>query len=844
MAVLSIPLYFSVLTNTGFEADKAALLRLLAAVAAAGWLIGFVYRQRPKANVVKSNILLILGIAVFLVYCLATVLSIDPRLGLFGSQLRQEGLVTQAAYLIFFVSAATRLNSWQRIDRLITVMLFGSLPILAYAMAQQFGFDPIPTSGDFATLQWPVRSTFGQHIFLGSYLVLILPFTAGRLLHTWQHRSDLEAQGGNMDDALGIGIVTFALVAFFVCLNVGYHHPILFALFPAILAGFPLLALVLRNLPDSSSMRNIRLAGYAGLLVLQIETLGFTGARGPWVGAFASLPVFGILLAWRLQRPRIWKSVLAASIVAGIFVTVLNIPGGPLQPLRTVHGLTRVADITESGGTEVGSVKGRLLIWQGISNLITTHPSIGNTWGGPGRDVVGYGPESMGLAFEKVFPVKLRRATFETWWWDRAHNIFLDHLIDAGLLGLLAFLAVVVAFFWKVIRILPRASGDGAHVVIAMASAIAGYLVAGLFGLDMPATFLLFWLIVGIAAGLHSVADEAKEERAAVQSLTRLTVGYWVGLTLVAAILAALFPGAALDHPVALAVLWVVASVGGLVVIWWHRWPATGKPQVSGSRRSTSTPRPPWWRPTAIPVLVISLLASIVVLDQMRFETAAFGERDGTTAFSLGQDPTAIGSLQQAALTNPYEPLYRSELGSVFSTLAGKVSNSSAAPQLSISGNVAETIDPTVALTLSRSQLYALSANAFQSASSLAPLQPDYFASLGNTYRLWRRTPDAVAVYRQAERLGVNNPQFIDGEALAFIDGGNPQAGLQRALVASHIDSSYWFSHYALARAYHGLGQHIDAKREAATALFWVPVASPQPASTYITELHRLQRRG
>jgi hypothetical protein len=132
-----------------------------------------------------------LTLAVLAAYVVSTLSSIDPRLSLWGSQTRQQGLWTDASYLVIAVCAATRLGSLQRVSRLVTALLLGSAPVVAYGLLQAFGIDPVPSTGDPNTLYWPVRSSLGQHIFLGSYLIMVIPFTAVRLVESLRAMPDL-----------------------------------------------------------------------------------------------------------------------------------------------------------------------------------------------------------------------------------------------------------------------------------------------------------------------------------------------------------------------------------------------------------------------------------------------------------------------------------------------------------------------------------------------------------------------------------------------------------------------------------------------------------------------------
>src|SRR5207244_7030991 len=70
--------------------------------------------------------------------------------------------------------------------RLVDVVLFGSVPVGLVALSQAANWDPLPRVWDPAVTSMTVRSTFGSHVFLGSYLVMIIPLTAARLAWAWR----------------------------------------------------------------------------------------------------------------------------------------------------------------------------------------------------------------------------------------------------------------------------------------------------------------------------------------------------------------------------------------------------------------------------------------------------------------------------------------------------------------------------------------------------------------------------------------------------------------------------------------------------------------------------------
>jgi putative inorganic carbon (HCO3(-)) transporter len=81
--------------------------------------------------------------------------------------------------VLFFLLLASALRSSAQVDRLITALLVGSVPVAIYGWVQYFGLDPLDWSTTSLT---PVHSTVGYSLFLGAYLVIVIPFTLSRIL--------------------------------------------------------------------------------------------------------------------------------------------------------------------------------------------------------------------------------------------------------------------------------------------------------------------------------------------------------------------------------------------------------------------------------------------------------------------------------------------------------------------------------------------------------------------------------------------------------------------------------------------------------------------------------------
>jgi O-antigen ligase len=192
-------------------------------------------------------------------------------------------------------------------------------------------------------------------------------------------------------------------------------------------------------------------AWLAGLLAL-----GLTSVRGAWLGFAAG--VAGAALGLR----RRWL-VLAALVL--VLAGALVVEPGLLRRLKTVGD---IADDT---------TRDRLAMLDAGLGLAIAHP------------LTGIGPGQVKNVYPTVASAEaLRRST------SHLHNTPLQIVVERGLPGLAAWLAIWVGFFgasWRVFRRIPPADEESRALVLGSMAAIAAFLVAGLFEYNFGDTEVL-----------------------------------------------------------------------------------------------------------------------------------------------------------------------------------------------------------------------------------------------------------------------------------------------------------------------------------------------------------------
>ena len=244
----------------------------------------------------------------------------------------------------------------------------------------------------------------------------------------------------------------------------------------------------------------------AGMLVIAgflLLTIFFTQSRGPWIGMGAALFVFFTLLLWRAYRRAragatgrtgLYRNLLIAEVVVtlvlGGFVAAFNLSSAPVfQQLRSVPYIGRMGTLLE---TETGTGLVRTLIWRGDDKA---GGAIGLISSSPLRAIIGWGPESMFVAYNKFYPPALANIEARGASPDRSHEAYLDELVTKGALGLASYLFVIISFFALAWRLLGRTDDWRTQVLcIAGVAVVVGHSIEGLTGIPIVST-----LIVGAA---------------------------------------------------------------------------------------------------------------------------------------------------------------------------------------------------------------------------------------------------------------------------------------------------------------------------------------------------------
>ena len=171
----------------------------------------------------------------------------------------------------------------------------------------------------------------------------------------------------------------------------------------------------------------------AGLL--DIFIILQTGTRGAFLALLASLAVFLFYNFFRLRSARVKISLAALAIV--LFGLGLFVYTNKSQPwVQQNLALMRVTSISLSEKTAQDRFRTWNSAWQGFLE----------------RPLLGYGQENFYVVFNKYFNPDIYAHANSRLWFDRAHNIFIDHLITGGLIGLVLYIWLLFYPLWLLFK--------------------------------------------------------------------------------------------------------------------------------------------------------------------------------------------------------------------------------------------------------------------------------------------------------------------------------------------------------------------------------------------------------
>ena len=231
---------------------------------------------------------------------------------------------------------------------------------------------------------------------------------------------------------------------------------------------------------------------YSGAVVFFFFLIFFTATRGAFLSFLLAIPIF-LVLYLIFFRGQDAKEVLFKKIAIGTLAAMIILPA-VLLSLRSTNivkeseVLSRITSVSLAERT----IKSRFLIW-------------GIAWKAfQERPILGWGQENFLQAFSKYYDPRLYG---QEPWFDRPHNIVFEWLVNGGIFGLAAYLALFAALYWGIIKSLKSGSVGKKEGIVLLVAPMA-YFVQNFFVFDNFNTYILFFGLLAYVNRLAYVNSE------------------------------------------------------------------------------------------------------------------------------------------------------------------------------------------------------------------------------------------------------------------------------------------------------------------------------------------------
>ncbi|KKT41603.1 MAG: Tetratricopeptide TPR_2 repeat-containing protein [Candidatus Giovannonibacteria bacterium GW2011_GWA2_44_13b] len=227
--------------------------------------------------------------------------------------------------------------------------------------------------------------------------------------------------------------------------------------------------------------RKVRKIAYGIIFAAYSVLLYHTATRGSILGFLGGLFLFALILGFTSREKK--YRIASAGLISGVLLLVIGfyfLKETDFIKNNSVLGRFRDISLSDSGN------EARFIIWNMAFQGFKEHP------------VLGWGMENFNLVFNKYYDPSLY--TKEPWF-DRAHNVFLDWLVAAGILGLLAYLGV----FASSLYVLWKKRGIEFAVFVGL---LGAYFFQNLFVFDQLISYLMFFAVL---AFIHSFGASEKK---------------------------------------------------------------------------------------------------------------------------------------------------------------------------------------------------------------------------------------------------------------------------------------------------------------------------------------------
>ena len=260
---------------------------------------------------------------------------------------------------------------------------------------------------------------------------------------------------------------------------------------PNWLASYLVLALpiaIYKVISTKNNPRYIYLLSTVLIFLALVLTNSLSGILGAAVALFLLLVFLGkkyilnnlktiIILAITLTLIALIFSSKLTSRIKDTLTAAKASPAASQQKQQT-----QAVQSPTSGGTDSGQI--RLIVWKGALDVFKKWP------------ILGAGPETFVNTYYLFRPTTHNQTTEWKFFYNKAHNEFLNYLANTGALGFTTYIALIISILFFLLKSRDR-------LLFAIASALIGYQTTIFFGFSTVATAATFTVLSASGIIMH-----------------------------------------------------------------------------------------------------------------------------------------------------------------------------------------------------------------------------------------------------------------------------------------------------------------------------------------------------
>ncbi len=450
-----------------FIAGKGFFFRIIAEIIFFTYIILAVRdpEYRPK-----KSWLLNFTTAFLVVVFLADVFGINAHKSFWSNFERMEGFFMILHLWMYFVVAATMMTKkyWH--------YFFGtsvgvSILIAWYGLFQLAGKIDIRQGAD------RLDSTIGNAAYLAVYMLLNLGFAIYLYIQHKKPSLPLKKEIGWS----ALSVVASALAVWFVFVQISErvsitlstHTSSLFTIGFWMLLAAAIVYFVAYGVSRlSKSKKYLWLIPFLSIIFLQFHIIFKSSTRGSIIGLILGIIVASIVYAWKAKEDVVGRRIAWGFLGLIFIMTAVFISIRKTDFVQSNTTLRRLASISLTDRSQA-----RAYIWPIAFKGVLERP------------ILGYGQEGFNYVFNKHYNPAMYD---QEQWFDRAHNVFLDWLIAAGIPGFALYIGLyvlVLLYIWKGDYTIKEKS-----VLIGL---LAAYSFHNLTVFDNIPSYILFFSLLG-----------------------------------------------------------------------------------------------------------------------------------------------------------------------------------------------------------------------------------------------------------------------------------------------------------------------------------------------------------